>query len=74
MAFVRYDSDRLNGRRLLIVLNMGATDQTLNLAGIGDHFFSRGRMLLASVLRREGEFVSDHVALAGHEGIIVEPG
>jgi alpha-glucosidase len=63
LAYVRSHA----GRRLLIVLNLGAHPQALEHSGLG-----AGRVLLATQLDRAGEALGERVVLRGDEGIIVE--
>jgi len=63
LAYVRSHA----GRRLLVVLNLGAHQQALEHSGLG-----AGRVLLATRPDRAGEPIGDRIALSGDEGIIIE--
>ncbi len=60
LAYVREGE----GRRFLVVLNMGAESRTFDGA-------SEGRVVLSTGLDREGEEVSGALELRGEEGMIV---
>jgi alpha-glucosidase len=55
-----------DGRRLLIVLNLGHRPQTLGEVD--------GRLVLSTHLDRDGERVNGEIGLRGGEGVIVEQG
>lgn len=64
MAYVRKTEER----RLLIVLNLGASSRTFNMAELR----SRGRPLLSTHLDRKPEIFVDALRLRADEGVIVE--
>jgi alpha-glucosidase len=69
IAYRRRDPSDARSRRFLIVLNLGSQRQTFRQAGPAG-----GRVVLSTLLDREGEQVKDAVDLRDNEGIIVELG
>jgi alpha-glucosidase len=55
------------GRRLLIALNLGQQEQTIEIGALGN-----GHVVLCTHLDREHESASGALALRGDEGVIVE--
>jgi alpha-glucosidase len=66
IAYIRHDVDRPDGgRRFLVVLNLGAQEQRFELPGRG------GTIAVATHNDREGQMVSDEVAVRANEAMVI---
>jgi alpha-glucosidase len=71
IAYVRREEGNSDARRFLVVLNLGDQPQTFRAADPSTLRVA-GRVVLSTLLGREGEAVAGEVKVRGNEGVVIE--